>query len=105
MRIKLLLKLFLIAVALSAVNSPIHAKPLTIKITKGLEAAAPIAVVPFAAQGQRQPSQDVAQIVRTDLLRSGDFNPLAPGDMLSKPSDPQNIKYQNWRFLGMESLC
>lgn len=78
--------------------------PLTITITQGVESAAPIAVVPFFVKGQKKPSDDIAAIVSNDLARTGQFKPLAARDMLSKPYQPEKVKYQNWRILGIESL-
>lgn len=84
--------------------STVSAKPLTITITQGIEAAVPIAVVPFKVSGAAKPSEDIAQIVTNDLVRTGQFKAFPVEDMLSKPSDPAGIKYQNWRLLGIESL-
>ncbi len=84
--------------------SGLAAKPLTITITQGIESALPIGVVPFRVSGTMPPTEDIAQIVGNDLARTGQFKPFPVQDMLSKPSDPADIKYQNWRILGVESL-
>ena len=84
--------------------SGLHAKPLTITITQGIEAALPIAVVPFSVSGAIPPTEDIAQIISNDLVRTGQFKAFPVKDMLAKPSDPANVKYQNWRILGIESL-
>lgn len=82
----------------------LQAEPLTIVITKGVESALPIAVVPFSFSGATKPSEDISQIVTSDLERTGQFKAFPVKDMLSKPSDPANVKFQNWRILGTESL-
>ncbi|MCG6970580.1 MAG: Tol-Pal system beta propeller repeat protein TolB [Gammaproteobacteria bacterium] len=89
---------------LLALTAGAYAKPLTITITQGIEAALPIAVVPFRVSGAVPPSEDLAQIVSNDLVRTGQFKAFPVKDMLSKPTDPATIKYQNWRILGVESL-
>ncbi len=65
------------------------AKPVSafeIVIDEGVENALPIAVVPFAwNQAANTPPEDVAQIIRQDLTRSGRFNAIPPKDMVSQP--------------------
>jgi len=78
---------------------------LTIEITQGMEGAAPIAVVPFDISNNRyQPAQDVSGIIASDLARSGRFAPLDERDMLSKPSDIKQVRFQDWRTLGVDNL-
>jgi len=80
-----------------------NAAPLTIEITQGIEDATPIAVVPFGISGVAPPA-DLATIVSEDLKRSGLFRSLASRDMLSKPKELSQIKFQNWRLLDIEHL-
>ena len=94
---------FLAAILLFACCASSIAGPLTIQITQGIEDALPIAIVPFAEEGKK-PSQDIAQIISSDLARTGRFKLLAQKDMLSRPTDPKAIKFQNWRILGIENL-
>lgn len=77
---------------------------LTIEITKGIEGALPIAVVPFGWAGQGQLPVDVAQVIREDLASSGRFKPLPPDDMLTRPTAPEQILWQSWRVLGQDYL-
>lgn len=77
---------------------------LTIEITEGVEGTMPIAVVPFKWLGSGQPPEDIADIVRIDLTRSGKFNPLPEKDMLAKPSSRAEIQFQNWRILDIPNL-
>ncbi len=81
------------------------AAALTIEITEGEEGALPIAVVPFAYQGQgARPDQDLAAIVRSDLRRSGRFDPMPVRDMLARPSSGSQVEFRDWKALGMENL-
>lgn len=73
---------------------------LTIEITKGSDAAVPLAVVPFAKSGNLTVPQDVSTIVANDLQRSGDFDVLPTRKMLSLPSSSNQIHYRDWRLLG-----
>jgi len=77
---------------------------LTIEITEGVEGALPIAVVPFGFAGAGTPPQDVAEIIRSDLHRSGRFAPIPEKDMLAHPVVGDQVNFADWRMLGMESL-
>ncbi len=97
---KILLSVLLYLVHLQAV-----ADPLTIRITEGAQGALPIAVVPFAWTGGGQgPSQDISDIIRADLARSGIFRPMPVEDMLARPKDSKEVSYKDWRVLKMENL-
>ena len=48
---------------------------LQIEINQGVENPTPVAIVPFAWQGVGAAPEDVAQIVDSDLARSGQFSP------------------------------
>ena len=78
---------------------------LTIEITEGAEGALPIAVVPFGWQGTGGgPGQDLAQIIRNDLSRSGRFTAMPVQDMLSRPQTGTEVEFRDWKVLGMENL-
>lgn len=96
-------RLFVALLALVLCAAPAHAV-LTIEITKGVDAALPIAVVPFAWEGAGVSPLDIAAIVNADLHRSGQFAPLAEKDMLSRPSEGREINFQDWRMLGIPNL-
>ncbi len=81
------------------------ADPLTIRITEGAKGAQPIAVVPFAWTGGGQgPSQDIADIIRADLARSGQFRPMPVEDMLARPKEGKEIQFKDWKVLNMDNL-
>lgn len=75
---------------------------LTIEITQGVEGAVPIAVVPFGG-GEALP-ENVSAIVAADLQRSGRFSPLAEQDMLSRPTEAQQVNFRDWRILAVDNL-
>lgn len=76
---------------------------LTIEITGGTEAALPIAIVPFGSEGGTPP-EDVAAIIKADLARSGRFAPLSEKELLSRPHQASDIRFDDWRLLGSEGL-
>ncbi|MFA5529622.1 MAG: Tol-Pal system beta propeller repeat protein TolB [Thiohalomonadaceae bacterium] len=77
---------------------------LNIEITEGMEGALPIAVVPFGWMGPAPLSQDIAEVVRSDLARSGRFAPLALEKLPARPTEARAVDYTHWRATGAESL-
>ena len=77
---------------------------LTIEITEGLEAALPIAVAPFAAEGGVSPPEDVAEIVAADLQHSGHFAPLARDRLPAADTRGAQVDMAPWRGRGVENL-
>ncbi|MFT7530287.1 MAG: TolB protein [Gammaproteobacteria bacterium] len=77
---------------------------LTIEITKGVDAGIPIAVVPFEWKSSSPPPQFVADIIESDLVRSGRFESIPRKDFLAAPHDHDEVKYKNWRLLKTEAL-
>ncbi|MGR9099507.1 MAG: Tol-Pal system beta propeller repeat protein TolB [Gammaproteobacteria bacterium] len=78
---------------------------LTIEITKGIESAVPIAIVPFGWNGlASQLPVDISEIVNSDLSRSGYFKTLPERDMLTRPTSAEMVKFRNWQVLGQEYL-
>lgn len=76
---------------------------LTIEITQGMEGAVPIAVVPFGSTAGAVP-EDISAIIAADLARSGRFAPLPEQDLIGRPTDIGQVRFQDWRMLGAESL-
>jgi len=74
-----------------------------IEIVGGEEAAVPIAVVPFAVEGD-DPGVPIDHIVRDNLYRSGLFSPLDPDNHLGSPSRFEDVRFRNWRALGSDTL-
>lgn len=77
---------------------------LTIQITKGVEQALPIAIVPFGSHDGTVPPLEIAKVIAADLEGSGRFAPLPPEHMISRPHDLPEINFGDWRKLGMENL-
>ncbi|WP_371189586.1 Tol-Pal system beta propeller repeat protein TolB [Thalassotalea maritima] len=77
---------------------------LELVITGGVNTARPVAVLPFAYQGEQPLPQNVSQIIAQDLLRSGKFNPISTSSMPQAPSSVADVDYQAWADLGVEAL-
>jgi len=97
------ISLILLLGAILWVPGPARAE-LRIEITRGVSAAMPIAVVPFAYDGPGSAPLDVAQVVASDLGRSGRFAPMDRGDMLERPSTGAEVDFQDWRLLNTQVL-
>ena len=77
---------------------------LVIEITQGVDNPTSIAVVPFAWAGPGPVPEDLAQVVESDLARSGQFAPVARADMLGLPSTEAEVFYRDWRAIQTEYL-
>ena len=75
---------------------------LVIPIISGVDNPTKIAVVPFAANTAGALPENVADVISANLYRSGQFDTLAPSDMLSFPSRPAEVVFRDWRLLGSE---
>jgi len=91
-----------ITVILLTVSTQLYAA-LTIEITKGFDAAIPIAVVPFSDVVISVPV-DIAEVVRNDLRNSGQFAPLNPVGFAQEPHDSVSLNYSYWRGLGADNI-
>lgn len=78
---------------------------LDIVITEGVDAARPIAVIPFVWQGQGPMPQQISDVVMSDLARSGTFKLL---DELSLPqrniSNVSQFVAKDWSNVGAEAV-
>ena len=72
-------------------------------IKGGNKSALPIAVVPFATVGDAGKT-DIAAVIRSDLERSGQLNPMPPSDMRSEPASITAVNFKDWRVVGQENL-
>ena len=93
------------AVALCALLASVaEAQGFNVVIREGSEAAVPIAVVPFGWQGSGPPAFDVAGVVSADLASTGRFAPVPTRDMVSRPTQAQQVNFQDWRLLEANFL-
>ncbi|WP_394203432.1 Tol-Pal system beta propeller repeat protein TolB [Shewanella waksmanii] len=91
-------------VALMLVTGPAKAA-LDIVITEGVDAARPIAVVPFVWQGTGPVPSQISDVVMSDLTRSGTFKPV---DELGLPqrniSTVDQFKVSQWGSVAAEAV-
>ena len=76
---------------------------LRIDITRGVDDAVPIAVVPFGGETAGTPTEASA-IIAADLQRSGRFAPLDRKDMIEQPQPGDPIRFGDWRVLRTDYI-
>lgn len=85
--------------ALTLLVAPLAHAQLRIEITQGVSEAVPIAVVPFAFEGEGSPAVDVAAVIEGDLAFSGRFAAMKRADMVTRPTRPEEVRLDDWRML------
>ena len=89
--------------AVIVVGAFMHSAParaeLTVEITEGVSDPIPIAIVPFGWSGVDGAPMDVADVVSSDLQRSGRFRPMARSDMVDLPTRASDVVPDDWRLL------
>ena len=79
--------------------SVLHAEGVRIVITQGIDAATPIAVLPFKWNGSGDAPPDIGDIISSDLRKSGKFTPLPktgmPQQIINSLSDVQPALWAN----------
>jgi TolB protein len=94
----------LVLVLTFVLSASVHAAELNIEITRGVDNPIPVAVVPFAWQGDGFLDEDVAQIIGNNLEQVGEFRALPRANMLSMPSEEREVHYRDWRILAQQYL-
>ena len=78
---------------------------LTIEITGGVEGALPIAVVPFdTSRLSSELPVDLAEIVASDLDRSGVLKSMNRSELPANPHYSNQVQYARWRNVGQDYL-
>ena len=61
-------------------------------------------LVPFALSEDLDSADNLAKLIRFDLARSQQFDPVAPENMLSYPSTQDAVFFRDWRILETDYL-
>ncbi len=99
-----LLKYIVIGLVVAVLTTAAWSKPLEIEITQGIDAALPIAIVPFGWDSATVMPLDVAAVVTSDLQRSGLFEAIDNNDFLSAPTAIDDVEFRDWRLLNASNL-
>lgn len=77
---------------------------LEIVITEGVDNARPVAIAPFQWDSNQPLPEDVADVISSDLRRSGLFRPIATNAMPQQPHLPRDVDFKAWSGMGVEAL-
>ena len=101
MQMKRFLAVLLLLVA--CIAAPAFAQGLDVGLVSGNEGALPITVVPMEYQGSSaKPDTSVADVIRADLDRSGQFRSLPEKEIVEHPQSGADMKYPTWRLLKQD---
>ena len=92
---------WLLLTALLGFNIEASFAELNIEITKGVESATPLAIVPF---GSDSSPVNVSGVVNADLERSGYFKMMDEQSMVNQPSAASAINFKEWQGLGQNYM-
>lgn len=98
-----ILPLLLAAVLIAGWPPPAGAV-LSIDIRQGVRDPLPVAVVPFAWEGEGERPFDLGALVTDDLRRSGVFRTIGEAALISRPHTPDAVNYKDWRLVGADAL-
>lgn len=96
-------KLFWVLVAWCLMAQSAMAE-LEILVTGGIDSGRPVAVPQFKWSGGQALPEDVANVISSDLMRSGKFSPLNRNEMPQQPNQSADVNYSLWASMGVEAL-
>lgn len=103
MRKTLILRAAMLALLLACAGT--SQAQLRIEITDYAGKQTPVAVVPFAWEGEgTEAPYDITSVIANDLRRSGRFAPIAEENMLQKPTEGMDVDFDDWSILGVEAV-
>lgn len=76
---------------------------LSMELTQGMSGAVPIAVVPFAIQGQTPP-QDISAIIANDLRNCGRFKVLDKNQLTQFPASITEVSFDYFKKTGVDNV-
>ena len=75
---------------------------LVIEITKGSDNPYRIALIPF--QGESDAAKQANEIVKNDLIRTGEFYIFDEKSLIAYPPSEEDINYSDWRLINADFL-
>ena len=75
---------------------------LVIEITQGSDNPYRIALIPF--QGETNAAKQANEIVKSDLIRTGEFYIFDEKSLIAYPSGEDDINYSEWRLINADYL-
>lgn len=96
-------KLFAVVVAWLVFSQSAFAE-LQIVVNSGVDSGRPVAVPQFKWAGGSALPEDVANVISSDLMRSGKFSPLKRNEMPQSPSHAAEVNFPIWANMGIEAM-
>ncbi|MGH8050479.1 MAG: Tol-Pal system beta propeller repeat protein TolB [Arenimonas sp.] len=85
--------------------APLSAQVLDLGVISGNEGSLPIAVVPMVYQGKlAAPDTQVADVIRADLNRSGQFRSMPEQSLIARPTRGSEVRFNDWRLAKQDFL-
>ncbi len=75
---------------------------LVLEITKGSDNPYTVALINF--KGSKSATNEIKNIVKNDLDRTGEFKILENNKLLSIPTNEENINYSDFKILGIDYI-
>lgn len=97
------MKKYILSFWLILITTPCFAA-LDLELTRGVNNALPIAIVPFANQDANDASCNIAAIVKNDLSNSGRFKLLSNDKMPDNPHTASAVNTSSWRQIGVDDV-
>lgn len=97
------IKLLIGALALICSTLAVQAK-LQLVITEGVDAARPIAIVPFKWRGDGLLPENIDRVITDNMRRSGKFNPITMSTMPQFPASDADVNYASWAATGVDTI-
>jgi len=89
-------------ILLTLVFSNLLTSELILEITQGTEDPYRVAILKF--EGDQKISNDIDEIIRNNLMRSGEFNLFAKEDLLSLPTNETEVIFNDFKILNIDYL-
>ena len=83
-------------------NSTFPDAELVIEITKSSDNPYRIALIPF--QGESGAAKQANEIVKNDLIRTGEFYIFDEKSLIAYPPSEEDINYSDWRLINADFL-
>ncbi|WP_259412002.1 Tol-Pal system beta propeller repeat protein TolB [Coxiella burnetii] len=84
---------------------PVSYGALDLELTKGVTAAIPIAIMPFAGPSVLAPGDEtIPQVIKNDLQNSGQFRVTGSGNLDQTAASLEQIDYSYWRKQKVNAL-
>lgn len=93
-------KIFLLCLLIA---SPCYAA-LNLELTRGVNNAIPIAIVPFGGQETDESSTKITTIIKNDLKNSGRFTVLPENKMPNQPHTASAVNAADWRQASVDNV-